>query len=50
MTLVTNALAQLPTGMDVDPVTREVALTVMQKDMVCGVVRGFADDVARPSG
>ena len=48
MTLVHTDLAQLPTGMDYDAKTKELAIAVVQKDQVCGVVRGYTDDVARP--
>ena len=44
MTLVTANLAQLSMGMDVLPATGEVVVNVIQKDMLCGVVRGFTDD------
>jgi hypothetical protein len=44
MTLVTADLAQLSLGMDVDATTGELLINVIQKDMLCGVVRGFTDD------
>ena len=44
MTLVTADIAQLSMGLDILPSTGELVINVIQKDVLCGLVRGFTDD------